>query len=79
MTLRPNFAIGSTEPIVVSPRRARQMLDVGNTRIYELLKEHKLESYLDGRSRKITVESIRRYIAERLDEATKSDSHPHRE
>jgi hypothetical protein len=38
------------------------MLDCGNTRLYELLKTE-LESYLDGRSRKIVVASIHRHIA----------------
>jgi hypothetical protein len=62
--------LGDDERLVVSPRRARQMLVVGNTRFYELLPE--LDSYLDGRSRKITVASIRRYIAKRLEEAKKA-------
>jgi hypothetical protein len=53
-------------PLVVSPRRARYLLDVGNTRLYELLAANELESFLDGRSRKITVESIHRYISRRL-------------
>ena len=42
------------------------MLACGNTRLYELLAAKELESFLDGRSRKITVESIRRYIARQL-------------
>lgn len=42
------------------------MLDCGNTRLYELLKRNELESYLDGRSRKILVASIHRHIARRL-------------
>jgi hypothetical protein len=64
--------LGDDERLVVSPRRARQMLDVGNTRLYELLKQNKLDSYADGRARKITVASIHRYIAERLEEAKKT-------
>lgn len=54
------------ERLVVSPKRARYLLDVGNTRLYELLAASELDSFLDGRSRKITVESIRRYISRRL-------------
>ena len=54
------------ERIVVSPRRACHLLDCGNTRLYELLQAKQLESYLDGRSRRITVDSIRRYVAQRL-------------
>jgi excisionase family DNA binding protein len=42
------------------------MLDCGNTRLYELLKTKELKSYLDGRSRRITVDSIHRYIATHL-------------
>jgi hypothetical protein len=58
--------LGDTERLVVSPRRAQHMLDCGNTRLYELLAAGELDSFLDGRSRKITVESIRRYISRRV-------------
>ena len=58
--------LSDCERLVVSPRRARHMLDCGNTRLYELLKNQELVSYLDGRSRKITVELIRLYITRRL-------------
>lgn len=53
-------------PLVVKPRDARRMLNCGQTRLYELLGTGELESFLDGRSRKITVESIHRYISRRL-------------
>jgi hypothetical protein len=39
---------------------------MGNTRLYELLAAGELESFLDGRSRKIIVESIHQYISRRL-------------
>jgi hypothetical protein len=42
------------------------MLGCGNTRGYELLAAGELESFLDGRARKITVESIHNYIARKL-------------
>jgi len=58
--------LGEDERLVVSPRRAKHMLDIGNTRLYELLSRKELDSYLDGRSRKITVESIHRLIQRRL-------------
>jgi len=63
-----NVSIHSTghsddERLVVSPRRARHMLDCGNTRLYELLNAGELDSFLAGRSRKITVSSIKAYIA----------------
>jgi hypothetical protein len=52
--------------LVVSPRVARRLLDTGNTRLYELLAAGELESYREGRSRKITMESIRRLVRRRL-------------
>ena len=42
------------------------MLACSNTRGYELIAARELDSFLDGRSRKITIESIHRYIARRL-------------
>lgn len=62
----PSAGLLDDERLVVSPRRASRMLDCGNTRLYELLKARELESFLDGRSRKITVSSIKAYIARRL-------------
>src|SRR5262249_24097334 len=53
-------------PLVVKPKVAWQMLSCSNTRGYELLAAGELDSFRDGRSRKVTVESIRRYIAQRL-------------
>jgi hypothetical protein len=55
-------------PIVVRPKCARRMLNCGQTRLYELIAAGKLDSFLDGRSRKITVESIYRYVRRRLEE-----------
>jgi hypothetical protein len=72
--------IGSDEQrLVVSPRRAQHMLDCGRTRVYELIGNGELDSFLDGRSRKITVESIHRYIERRLtQDGSKSTVPPHR-
>jgi hypothetical protein len=58
----------STSPLVVKPKDAWRMLACSNTRGYELLAAAELDSFLDGRSRKITVESIQRYIARALAE-----------
>jgi hypothetical protein len=62
----PSTALSKDGRLVVSPRRARHMLDIGNTHLYELLGAGELDSFLDGRARKITVESIHRYISRRL-------------
>ena len=47
------------QQLVVSPKRAMQLLDLGMTRLYELIKSGELESYKEGTSRKITMRSIR--------------------
>jgi hypothetical protein len=60
---------GHDEPIVVSPARAKAMLDCGTTRLYELIAAGELESYRDGKSRKITVASIKARIERKLVES----------
>jgi hypothetical protein len=67
MSIPSSTGLGDDGRLVVSPRRARYLLDCGNTRLYELLKNKELDSYLDGRSRKITVASIHRHVARRLE------------
>jgi len=60
--------LGDDEQLVVSPRRAAEMLDCGVTYIYELVGIDELESYREGRHRKITVRSIRARIERKLAE-----------
>jgi hypothetical protein len=75
---RKIIGLDEQQRLVVSPRRAMQMLDCGRTHLYDLLKGE-LVSCLDGRSRKITVESIHRYIERRLTQhGSKSTVPPHR-
>ena len=52
--------------LVVKPKVAWKMLACSNTRGYELLAAGELESYKEGRSRKITVASIKAFVARRL-------------
>jgi excisionase family DNA binding protein len=54
-------------PLVVSPRQACEMLCVSLTRLYELLHAGELETYRHGRSRRITISSIRSYIARQIE------------
>jgi hypothetical protein len=61
-------ALTELGPLVVRPKGARRMLNCGQTRLYELIAAGELDSFLDGRSRKITVESIYRYVRRRLEE-----------
>lgn len=65
MSTRPVEA-NDLAPLVVSPKVAWKMLACGNTRGYELLAAGELESYKDGRSRKITVASIKAFVARRI-------------
>jgi excisionase family DNA binding protein len=58
------------EPLAASPREACVLLNVGVTRLYQLLRDGELESYLDGRARRITMASIRRRVTRLLASAS---------
>jgi hypothetical protein len=60
--------ISDLAALIVKPKQACRMLNCGNTRLYELIGAGELDSFLDGCSRKITVESIHRYIQRQLAE-----------
>jgi hypothetical protein len=47
-------------------RRMRHIADCSKTRVYELLAAREFEPYPNGRSRRITAHSLRRYLARRL-------------
>ncbi len=66
----------AVRPLIVKPRDACSLLSCGITRLYNLLKDGELVSFLDGKSRKITTASIEAYIARRL-EAAKGAQHGH--
>jgi hypothetical protein len=54
-------------PLLVRPREARRLLgDCGQKQIYELLNAGELESFREGRARKIVTASIDAYIQRRL-------------
>jgi hypothetical protein len=55
------------EPLVVSPKRACQMLDCSMTRLYELLNSGQIQSYREGKSRKAIVASIKAHIVRQLE------------
>jgi hypothetical protein len=54
------------EPLAVRVGDACMMLGCGATRLYELINDGKIESFLDGATRKIVVASMRRYIEEQV-------------
>ena len=61
--------VAPVEPIVVRPKQACALLGCGLTYLFDLLKKGELESYRDGRSRLITLASIKARIARKLAEA----------
>jgi excisionase family DNA binding protein len=53
---------GNVPMLLVRPKQACSMLSVGITRLYELMNSGTLESFKDGKARKITVRSIEAYV-----------------
>jgi hypothetical protein len=57
------------EPLGVAPNVAFGMIGVGVTKGYSLLKARELQSYRIGRARRITMDSIKAFIARQVAEA----------
>jgi hypothetical protein len=75
--IRSNHTNDIAEPLAVSPTEAWRMMNVGNTRGYQILKSGELEFYHDGKSLKITTASIRARVARLLAaEATQNAKNP---
>jgi excisionase family DNA binding protein len=53
-------------PLVASPKQAMRAIQVSRKKLYELINKGELESYTEGKSRRITVKSISDYIERRL-------------
>jgi hypothetical protein len=64
------------EALLVRPAAAWRMLGCGNTFGYKLLAAGELESFQDGRARKITTASIRAYVARKLQAAGVTSAEP---
>lgn len=60
--LRQSTGLGHDEVRVVSPQEAKTLLACGTTRLYKLIYNGELESFKDGRSRRITMRSIKARI-----------------
>src|SRR5262249_44549105 len=59
-------------PLVISPKRARQVLDCSHKKIYELLKAGELDSIKIGRARRMVRGSIDAYIRRGLENARRT-------
>jgi excisionase family DNA binding protein len=53
-------------PLVASPNQTMKALLVSRATLYALINTGELESYTEGRARRITVESIASYMKRRL-------------
>jgi excisionase family DNA binding protein len=58
----------------VPPLEAGRLLSFSLTKVYELMRTGELASFMDGRSRRVTVESIHHYIARQLARADDGDT-----
>jgi excisionase family DNA binding protein len=58
--------------LVVSPKNGAVILGIGLTQVYKLINAREVESYRDGKSRKIVVASLKAYVERQIAaEATK--------
>lgn len=55
-------------PLVASPKQAMRTIQVSRKKLYELINTGELQSYTEGKSRRIIVKSINEYIERRLAE-----------
>jgi excisionase family DNA binding protein len=70
MSLSHLQSVDSDGPLVASPNQAMKRLQISRSTLYTLLNAGDLESYTQGRSRRITIRSINSYVERRLaDEA----------
>jgi hypothetical protein len=56
----------SRAPLAVTPIVAGHLLSICVSRVYRLMRTGELENYHSGRSRRITMKSINRYITKQL-------------
>jgi excisionase family DNA binding protein len=61
-----NVPDGGLAALVASPNTAMRLLDCSREKLYKLINSGELDSYCEGRSRKITVVSIHALVERRL-------------
>jgi excisionase family DNA binding protein len=59
-------SIALEAPLVASPNQTMRAIQVSRKKLYELINAGELESYTEGKSRRITIKSINDYIERRL-------------
>jgi excisionase family DNA binding protein len=66
VTGRDPGQLGPTGAFVASPTEAMIYLDVGRAKLYDMIRDGELQSYVEGSHRKITWPSIHALIERRL-------------
>ena len=66
MSEQINLSEGGLVPLVASPNTAMRLLDCTRDKLYQFINSGELESYNEGRSRKIIVASIHALVERRL-------------
>lgn len=61
----------TSEPIAVSPTRAAQLVGLGRSRIFGLIRDGDLPSFKVGRRRLIAVSELRGFIARKVADGAK--------
>lgn len=67
--VKPTKPSINVRPLVVGTAEAGRLGGWGKTKLFELIAAGELDSFLDGRVRRITVESIEARIERKLQEA----------
>jgi hypothetical protein len=62
-------SLDEIEPLLVTRQQARRLLGYGETKLDELIKQGVLESFVEGRARRITMRSIHDYVKRQLEQA----------
>ena len=58
-----------SKPILVSVAEAAQMLSIGRTAAWELVRKQRIKSVKIGRTRRVPVSAVQEYVQRLLDEA----------
>jgi len=66
----------SATPLAVPPLEAARLLSICITRVYRLMRAGELRSFHSGRSRRITMASIKKFIARQIAVANRTPGRP---
>jgi excisionase family DNA binding protein len=58
------FSRDTNTPLTVSVKKARQLLDLGNTKIWELIRDGQLKTITVGRKRLVIYSSLEALISD---------------